>query len=283
MKKRVLVTGSAGYIGRHVVENLIDLGHEVIAVDVNTSSLDYLKDKITIIQDSVFDCNDNPFEKYGKPDVCVHLAWRNGFVHNADTHMTDLSAHYTFLKRLVDSGIGGIAVMGTMHEIGYHEGEINEDTPCNPLSLYGVAKNALRQAAIQMTQNTSTKLYWLRAYYILGDDAKNHSIFSKILCAAEEGKTLFPFTSGKNKYDFIDVNDLGYQIAVASTQDEITGIINVCNGKPLSLASVVEEFIKKNNLPIRLEYGAFPDRAYDSPAEWGNPDKINEILANLKK
>lgn len=283
MKKKVLVTGSAGYIGRHVVESLVDLGHEVIAVDINTSSLDDLKDKITIITDSIFDCSDDPFEKYGKPDVCIHLAWRNGFVHNADTHITDLSAHYSFLKKLVDAGIEGIAVMGTMHEVGYHEGVVDENTPCKPLSLYGISKNALRQSMLQITENTKTKLYWLRAYYILGDDTRNHSIFSKILSAVQEGKTVFPFTSGKNKYDFIDVAELGYQIALASTQDKITGIINVCDGTPRSLADVVEEFIKNNDLPIRLEYGAFPDRTYDSPAIWGNADKIKKIKANVEE
>ena len=57
------------------------------------------------------------------------------------------------------------------------------------------------------------------------------------------------------------------------------GIINVCTGKPQSLAERVESYIKENNLDITLDYGAYPDRPYDSPGEWGNPDKITEILA----
>ena len=39
-----------------------------------------------------------------------------------------------------------------------------------------------------------------------------------------------------------------------------------------------EEFIAKNNYKIRPQYGAFPDRPYDSPGVWGNPEKINRIL-----
>ena len=42
--------------------------------------------------------------------------------------------------------------MGTMHEIGYWEGAIDENTPCNPLSMYGIAKDALRRCMIQYTQ-----------------------------------------------------------------------------------------------------------------------------------
>lgn len=36
--------------------------------------------------------------------------------------------------------------MGTMHEVGYWEGAIDEHTPCNPQSQYGIAKNAMRQS-----------------------------------------------------------------------------------------------------------------------------------------
>ena len=57
--------------------------------------------------------------------------------------------------------------MGTMHEIGFWEGAVDENTPCNPLSQYGIAKNALRQSLLLLTQNSDVKIYWLRAYYIL--------------------------------------------------------------------------------------------------------------------
>lgn len=64
-------------------------------------------------------------------------------------------------------------------------------------------------------------------------------------------------------------------------QTEVDGIINCCSGKPLSLAEKVESFIKEHNFDIKLEYGAFPDRAYDSPAVWGNSEKIEEIKKNM--
>ena len=86
----------------------------------------------------------------------------------------------------------------------------------------------------------------------------------------------------KNKYDFISVYDLANQIVAAATQTKITGVINVCSGKPVSLADRVEEFIKENNFNIKLQYGAFPDRAYDSPAVLGDNSKILEILEGLQ-
>ena len=67
-------------------------------------------------------------------------------------------------------------------------------------------------------------------------------------------------------------------ICKASLQQEMTGIINCCSGTAISLKEKVENFLKENNLKIKLEYGVFPDREYDSPEIWGNNDKIKKIL-----
>ena len=45
---------------------------------------------------------------------------------------------------MIIGGVKKVTIMGSMHEIGFWEGAIKEDTPCNPLSLYGVSKNALK-------------------------------------------------------------------------------------------------------------------------------------------
>ena len=272
---KVLVTGAGGYIGRHVVKNLLDKGHEVLASDFSFKGID---ERATFIDEPIFSGEKNIFDRLGRPDVLIHMAWRDGFIHNSHAHMADLSAHVVFLENMIDGGLQYLTVMGTMHEVGYHEGAIDEDTPCNPMSMYGIAKNALRQTLMLFCKDKDVNLHWLRAYYIYGDDLRGSSIFGKISQAVIDGKKTFPFTSGKNKYDFIQIDTLAEYIVEASLQDEINGIINVSTGNPISLGEQIEKFIFDNHFDIKLDYGAFPDRPYDSPAVWGDNTKIKKIM-----
>ncbi len=271
---KILVTGANGYIGSKVVKELCEIGVEVIATDLDSCNIDK---RAKYIQTNIFSNNENWFAYFEYPDVCLHLAWRDGFIHNSPKHMGDLSSHYKFMCNLIDNGLSQIACMGTMHEVGYYEGSIDENTPCNPSSMYGISKNALRKSIEVYSQSKNCKFQWLRAYYIYGDDLYGNSIFCKIRQAVKDGKELFPFTTGKNKYDFIHVEELARQIAKCVMQDKVLGVINVCSGKPISLANQVEWYISYNKLPIKLDYGKYPDRPYDSPIIYGDNKKIKEI------
>lgn len=280
--KKILITGTNGYIGRKVVQAFLNAGwtkDDLLLVDISPTSA--IEGGTYIQMNLLAHAGDaDLYDKLGKPEAVLHLAWMDGFNHNADSHLHFLESHFLFLRNMIDSGCTSISVMGTMHEVGYWEGAITEDSPCNPQSMYGIAKNALRQAIIAYCQNKSVSLKWLRAYYITGDDAASRSIFSKILGWEAEGKETFAFTTGKNLYDFIDVHELARQIMAASVQNDVEGIINVCSGIPVSLKDMVEQFIEEKGLKIRPEFGAFPDRPYDSPGVWGDANKINKIISS---
>lgn len=272
---KILVTGSNGYIGSRVVKQLCDFGFEVVATDIANSNIDK---RAFFVKANVFDKRDDWFDFFKRPDVCLHLAWRDGFIHNSSKHIVDLPDHYLFLTNLIDGGLKTVAIMGTMHEVGYWEGSIDENTPCNPLSNYGIAKNALRSAIQIYAEEHSCNFMWLRAFYIYGDDLFGNSIFCKLRQASANGQTSFPFTKGENKYDFIHIDDLANQIARCVTQNSVKGIINCCSGHAISLSKQIEWYIRKNNLNIKLEYGKYPDRPYDSPCVFGNNKKIQSII-----
>lgn len=275
-KLKILVTGANGYLGQGIVRSILNNGHCVVATDFNTQFVDERAERIAC---NLFEV-DNPYSFFGEPDVLLHLAWRDGFVHYSSAHIEDLPKHYAFIKKMVDGGIQQVAVMGSMHEIGFFEGSINESTPCHPTTPYGIAKNALRDLTQMICKQKNIVFQWLRGYYIVGNSKFGSSIFSRITAAVDEGKTEFPFTLGQNQYDFIDYPDFCAQVAAVVGQKNEQGIINICSGKPEKLADRVERFIKENGYRIKLQYGAFPDRPYDSKAIWGNDTKIRKIMEN---
>ena len=271
---KILVTGANGYLGQGIVRQIIENGHEVVAADF---SCQYVDRRATKIETDMF-AIEHPYEELGAPDVLLHLAWRDGFVHNSHAHMEDLPKHFAFIDKMISGGIKKVCVMGSMHEIGFYEGCIKEQTPCHPMSLYGIAKNALRDAVQLQAQQAQIHFQWLRGYYIVGNAKFGSSIFTKILQAEEQGQKEFPFTMGQNQYDFLSYEEFCEQVAAAVCQNEVLGIINIASGRPEKLADRVEAFIRDNGYDITLKYGAFPDRPYDSKAVWGDDTKIRQIL-----
>lgn len=271
---RILVTGANGYLGQGIVKEILDRGHEVIAADVK---VDHVDERAKQKECNLFEIKD-PYIYFGEPDVLLHLAWRDGFIHYSNTHIEDLPKHYEFIKSFAEAGCKHIAVMGSMHEIGFFEGSIDENTPCHPITPYGIVKNALRDLTQMLCKQNNIVFQWLRGYYIVGNSKYGSSIFSKITAAVEEGKKEFPFTLGQNQYDFIDYANFCMQVAAVVSQQKEQGIINICSGRPEKLADRVERFIKENHYDIELQYGMFPDRPYDSKAIWGNSEKIEKII-----
>lgn len=275
--ERIMVTGANGYLGQGIVKALLDRGNEVVATDFSVTDID---ERATKMACNLFEIDD-PYNYFGKPDVLLHLAWRDGFVHYSEAHLHDLPKHYDFLQRIMNSEIKSIAVMGSMHEIGFYEGSIDENTPCRPESFYGIAKNALREVTAILAKQNNKIFQWLRGFYIVGNSKHGSSIFSKISVAAENGKKEFPFTMGLNQFDFLDYEVFCEYVAATVTQNEVNGIINICSGRPEKLSDRVERFIKENNYNIKLKYGEFPDRPYDSKAIWGNDAKIKRIINDI--
>ncbi len=275
---KILVTGANGYLGQGIVRAILDAGNEVVASDLKIDNVDK---RAVAVAGNMFEIQE-PYKYFGKPDALLHLAWRDGFIHYSNAHIDDLPKHFAFLKAMADGGIKQIAVMGSMHEIGFFEGSINENTPCHPTTPYGIGKNALRDLTEMICKQKNIVFQWMRGYYIVGNSKFGSSIFSKITAAVDEGKKEFPFTLGQNQYDFIDYLDFCLQVAAVVGQQKEQRIINICSGRPEKLADRVERFIKENKYDIRLQYGAFPDRPYDSKAIWGDDTKIVRIMESYK-
>jgi nucleoside-diphosphate-sugar epimerase len=80
---KAVVTGANGYIGSHLVKELLNNNYEVIAADLKHDRID----KRAIIYDGdIYDLSKNLYEEWGKPDVIIHLACKDVPIHNSPWH-----------------------------------------------------------------------------------------------------------------------------------------------------------------------------------------------------
>lgn len=63
-----------------------------------------MDERVNKVTAPIFD-NPNIFEESGCPDVCIHMAWRDGFVHNSEAHIVDLPKHYAFIKNMLEEAL----------------------------------------------------------------------------------------------------------------------------------------------------------------------------------
>lgn len=281
--KKIVVTGANGYIGAHVVAELLRHPEEFSVVAAGRSQ-DALPENAHFVSlDFNVDAQrEDLYEYLGCPDVCVHLAWRNGFQHNAFSHLTDFPNHVLLLNNLAEHGTQQFAVAGSFREYGSVNGMVDETAAVKPDNFYTLSKLMLKDALEICFEGKDICLQWIRPFTVYGDDARNQSILSKIIQWEAEGRESFPFTDGSEQYDYISVDELARQIAAIIDQTAIDGVIDCCSGKPTRLGDRVEEFIKENHFRIRPEYGAFPRREYDSPVIYGNREKLDCILRDSK-
>lgn len=162
---KIAVTGANGYLGSGIVRELLNDGHDVVAVSRRTDNID---NDAKIISKHIFDM-ENPFQEMGKPDVILHAAWQDGFIHDSKRHIENLDKHVQFIDKLMKSDVKRISVLGTVHEIGFFEGSVDENTSTNPITNYGIAKNAMRQVTESLAMKYNKQFQWIRAFYIVGN------------------------------------------------------------------------------------------------------------------
>lgn len=277
--KKVVITGGNGYIGSHVVKKILQYPDEfsMTAVCRNSENLPLGVKWVSL--DLLKEANRSDlYEHLGRPDICIHLAWTNGFQHNAPSHMEELSGHFTFLKNLADSGTRQFIVAGSFREYGRVNGKASQDVVAEPENLYALSKRTLKRSLEIYFENKDICLQWIRPFTVYGDDEKNNSIMGKIIKWEKENKESFQFTSGDEQYDYIEIDQLAQQIVAIASQTEIDGVIDCCSGYPTRIGDKIEEFLKVNGFKIRPVYGAFPKRNYDSPVIYGDDSKIKEVM-----
>ena len=276
---RIAVTGASGFVGRHVIQELMKQSVDVVAVTRDRNRLSYLNEKASIVELDIDSCYESCFERLGFPDVLIHLAW-GGLPNYLSLHHfeSELPRHYNFLKAIVMSGLPSLLVAGTCFEYGMQSGSLSEDFPARPDNPYGYAKDALRRQLEFLDRSHPFELTWARLFYTYGEWQSESSLYTQLADAVLLGKGYFNMSGGEQLRDFLPVGEVARIIVRLALRPCGAGVVNVCSGKPVSVRKLVEGWLEEKGWKISLNLGHFPYPDYEPMAFWGDRRYLDTIL-----
>lgn len=277
---RVAVSGAGGFVGRHVLAELATRSCEVVGLVRSTSPAAANLPCETV----AFDLHHPPadaFERLGRPDVLIHLAWGGLPNYRSLRHFeNELPAQYAFLKGLVDAGLKSLVVAGTCFEYGMQSGPLSEGLEPRPDNPYGYAKNALRCQLEYLQRDTPFRLAWARLFYLYGEGQAESSLLPQLKQAVARGERYFNMSGGEQLRDYLPVSDVAQHLVSLAFLSGNPGVVNLCSGIPVSVRGLVDKWIRDNDWPIEPRLGHYPYPDYEPMAFWGDSAKLNALLGD---
>ncbi len=272
----VAVTGASGFVGRYVVAELARRSLSPVLISRYGSTTPPAAG--IAVQMDVHDPPADAFDRIGKPDVVIHLAW-GGLPNYKSSHHFDREspAHFQFLKRLLDSGLRHLVVAGTCYEYGMQSGPLHEDLEARPVTAYGLGKDILRRL-LERSVTGESSLTWARLFYPYGEGQAATSLWPQLKRAAERGDPTFDMSPGEQLRDYLPVEDVARHIVALALADKGCGVVNICSGQPTSIRALAERWIREQGWSIALNLGRYPYPDYEPMAFWGNPRKLHRVL-----
>jgi len=283
---KILVTGATGFIGRHVVPELIKKNHDVIAVARNiekAKEMPWYKN-VTFIARDIYNPKLDPVVEFGVPDALIHLAWSGLPNYNDLFHFEkNLNCDYNFLKKIILAGTKHVMITGTCFEYGMQNGQLSEENITIPTTPYGLAKDTLRKFLLMFQMKNPFILQWVRLFYMYGPGQNPNSLIAMLDRAIDNKEKVFNMSGGEQLKDYLPVEKVAYYLSLLLDHPECSGVINCCCGKPISIRNLVEQRIAEQKVNIKLNLGYFPYPDYEPMAFWGKNDKIISALREHEK
>jgi UDP-glucose 4-epimerase len=235
---RILVTGGAGFIGLHVVNRLVALGHRVLVIDdLSTGRRENLNPAAELTVGSVTD-ERLMQEVIGRVDACIHLAAIASVQRSqkdcAGSHRVNQSAFVNLMGIVARRGGGTIPVVYASSSAVYGAAgklPITEDMPARPLSAYGADKFGCELHAYAAGQTAGISSLGLRFFNVYGVGQRPDSPYSGVISIFIDrllrGERLTICGDGHQSRDFVHIDDA--VSAITAALDHASPEACVCN------------------------------------------------------
>lgn len=279
---RVMVTGATGFVGRHVVSELLACGHSVVGVarDIKRASEMPWFEDIDFIECDLHESFKSLLQEGSLPDVIIHLAW-SGLPNYRDFFHVgkNLPGDLAFLEAAVNSGVPHLVVAGTCLEYGMQDGLLTEDMETHPTTVYGFSKDTLRKSLQFLRNERPYTLQWMRLFYMYGEGQNKNSLLAQLDSAIDEGLTEFNMSMGDQLRDYLPIEEVAKNFSIVINHPNCQGVINCCSGVPISVFDLVQQHCRKRGSDIKLVRGYYPYPDYEPMTFWGERSKLDAIAS----
>jgi nucleoside-diphosphate-sugar epimerase len=259
---KLLVTGGAGFIGRHAVRVLAERGHEVHAVARPGQELARaLHPAVVVHRTDLLDTGaQRRLLDYVRPTHLLHLAWyvAPGKFWTSLENLDWVGASLHLMRAFADSGGQRWVGAGTCAEYDWSEsGEFSEfGTSLRPTSLYGISKKALFEVQSSAAIQLGLQFCWGRIFHLYGPGEPSGRLVPSVVLKLMSRREA-PLGPGAQVRDFAHAEDVAsaFSTLIEST---IEGPVNIGCGQHASVSEVAETIGRLLGRPNLLRFHALP-------------------------
>ncbi len=276
MKKTILVTGGAGFIGRQTLQPLIDSGFSVHVADLH--SLEKEHPEIAWHSGNVFDLN---FVKKLfadiKPTHLLNFAWitRHGEYWSSIENIDSVNGSMKLLEAFAANGGQRVVMAGTCAEYDWQNGICIENiTRHAPATIYGSCKLAMFELLKSFCRARGLSWAWGRIFFTFGP-FENPKRFLPAIILPLLKKQPAACSHGNQIRDFLATKEIGAAFG-GLVSSAVEGPVNIASGQPITLkqiASFIEELTETKGL---VEFGKIPSPVDETPVILAATERLNK-------
>ncbi|MEM3143584.1 MAG: NAD-dependent epimerase/dehydratase family protein [Candidatus Nitrosotenuis sp.] len=265
---RICVTGGAGFIGRHLVNLLLNKGHYVTIFDnFSNSKMEFvaplMKRGVNVIEGDITEKNDIEHSIAGS-DVVVHLAAKISVSESMNKPLETTKVNVDGTMNILDGckkyGVKNIILVSSAAVYGNTDSPttiLTEQSNTNPISPYGKDKLLMEQNVKLFLEAHKMNCIIFRVFNVYGEGQSSEyaGVITKFADKILRDEPLVIYGDGKQTRDFVAVEDVVSIIdAAISVSGKYGRIYNIGYGKSTTIENLAKLMlnITRKNLDIKF-------------------------------
>ncbi len=290
--KRVLITGATGFVGKYLIDHLVEIGNSEIFgtsyVDSDLSQFSKQKNvKIKKVDLTSFDQTKNLIDDI-KPDQIYHLAAltspADSFTDGTRVILSNIGIQMNLLNAVRGSKLDKTRVLivssGEVYGmVDQSDLPINEETKMRPANPYAVSKIAQDYLALQYHLSYKMNIVRIRPFNHTGPGQTDTFVvpaFARQIAEIEKGQKdpVIKVGSLDAKRDFSDVRDVVRGYVLLMEKGESGEVYNLGSGKSLKIQSILDTLLSFSDIKIIVEKDPARMRPIEVPEIYSNFSKV---------